>query len=305
MKSVALLVLVAIAGLAIPVNAEVRVLGVEFDPAAYSTGQVVTAIVVWDDSGTRWIPERMNSSFPDSGEDGPTILSAQTQERGGRPMLVIRFIAWKPGPGVLPSLYVGGQAFPPIPVDAVSVLPSLGRANPEPLPQLEPPGLKARVYLMVGGFLLTVLVSIFVAFRLIPWLRALRAHWAFRRARREFGSVLAYLRESSGGADAWAVLGTALKRYLGTRSEVDFLPLTPREIAGLPLESVPGAVGPDAAVILSVGEFVRFGGSTDGDLPAALALAEALAETIEAAVAADSPKSGFSAAGMGAPGGRP
>ena len=146
--------------------------------------------------------------------------------------------------------------------------------------------MRSRLYLFAGAALALGFFALFAALKLLPWLRALLAHWAFLRARKEFDGVLAYLREAGErGADAWAVLARALKRYLGSRSSVDFLPLTSGEIASLPLDRVAGGVLPDVAAILSAGDYLRFGAREAGDLSAALDLATALADRLEAAIA--------------------
>jgi hypothetical protein len=264
--------------------AEARVLGVEFDPPDFTVGQEVTMTLSWDAAGRHWQPERLSDGLPQSA-DGPTLLWAETSERQGRPSLSVRFIAWQPGASVLPALSLSGREFPPVTLEAASMLDRVGRAAPEPFAQLEPGGLRSRLYLLAGSVLLFCLLALFAAMKMLPWLRALMAHWAFLRARKEFDGVIRYLRDAGEqGADAWAVLARALKRYLGSRSTVDFLPLTSGEIASLPVERVAGGVLPDAAAILSAGDYLRFGARASGDLSAALDLASSLADRLERAL---------------------
>ncbi len=276
----ATLVAVLLAG-AVSAHAEVRVLGVEFDPPEFTVGQEVTMSLSWDAAGQHWQPERISEGLPVSA-NGPTLLWAETFERRGRPVLSIGFIAWQPGVSALPALRLSGREFPSIPLKAVPILNSVGRAAPEPFAQLEPGGLRSQLYLMAGSALALGLFALFAALKLLPWLRALLAHWAFLRARKEFDGVLRYLRDAGEqGADAWAVLSRALKRYLSSRSTVDFLPLTSGEIASLPLDRVVGGVLPDAAAILIAGDYLRFGARDPGNLSAALDLASALADRLE------------------------
>jgi hypothetical protein len=269
---------------ALSAYAEVRVLGVEFDPPDFTVGQEVTMTLSWDAAGKHWQPERLSDGLPESA-NGPTLLWAETFERRGRPALSVRFIAWRPGAGALPALSLSGREFPPITLEAASILDRVGRAAPEPFAQLEPGGLRSRLYLLAGSALLFCLFALFAALKLLPWLRALMAHWAFLRARKEFDGVIQYLRDAGEqGADAWAVLARALKRYLGSRSALDFFPLTSSEIAALPVEKVAGGVLPDAAAILSAGDYLRFGARASGDLYAALDLASSLADRLERAL---------------------
>ncbi len=265
--------------------AETRVLGVEFDPPEFTVGQEVTMSLSWDAAGERWLPERISEGLPVSA-NGPSLLWAETLERRGRPVLSVRFIAWQAGTSALPALSLSGREFPPVAIEAASLLDSLGRAAPEPFAQLEPSGLRSRLYLFAGAVLALALFALFAAFKLLPWLRAFLAHWAYLRARKDFDGVLQYLRDAGEqGSDAWAVLSRALKRYLGSRSSVDFLPLTSGEIASLPADRVAGGVLPDAAAILSAGDYLRFGARAAGDLFSALDLASALADRLEAALA--------------------
>ena len=264
--------------------ADVRVLGVDFEPSSFLPGDPASAVVRFDPMGIPWIEDEATSGLPAPEGDGPVIASVRIERRSGAPALVVSFTAWKPGPGRLPPLSVGGLSFPPLLFEASSALSGGDRSAPSPLPQLEPPGLRRRVYLTVGSMLILLLASILAVTRLRPWLTGLAGLWERAVARRRFESVLEYLEKTGGGGpDAWAVLCGALRRYAGAKSGLDWSPLTASEAARLPSTCLPGGARP-LADVLAAGDRVRFAGRPDEDLGAALATARAVVERVESGV---------------------
>ncbi len=292
--------LAAIACIAcLPLPAEVRILSVEFDPPLYVSGELTRAYVAWDDAGVAWSPTVREDGFPEPSPTGPVIRSATLATRSGRAVLSVEFTPWRPGPGTLPPLSVGGVSFPPIPLETASALAGHEGWVPSPLPQLEPEGQRTRVYLLVAALLALAALAGFASLRLMPWLRLLLGRWTFARARREFDALLDYLLEADrDGPDAWALLCSGLRRYLGTRSGANIQALTPGELRSLAPGALPEGAAGEAAAILERGDRIRFAGEAGGGLAAALAAARPLADRVEEALR--QPASG-TAAGRGSP----
>lgn len=266
-------------------GAQSRVLAVEFEPKAYFIGQEAAAVVFFDAAGLELKPTR-RSDFPEPGPGRPRILSVELGERRGRPALIIRFTAWLPGPSELPPISVGGVDIPSVKIEAASALAAFGRDPPRPLPQREPPGLRRRLYLAGGVFLLAVAAAFAVAFIGLPWFRRLAALWAFSRVRRDFDGRLAFIRERGGdGPEAWALLCRALRRLLSARSGLNFEALCAGEVAALPETTLAAPILPEASALLLAGDYLRFGGRGGGELTAALDLAEELADRMDDAYA--------------------
>lgn len=279
----ALAVLLAAAGLR--AGAQSRVLAVEFDPKTYFIGQEATAVVFFDAAGLELKPAR-RSDFAEPGPGQPRILSAELGERRGRPALIVRFAAWLPGPSALPPISVGGVDIPSVKVEAASALAAYGREPPRLLPQREPPGLRRRLYLAGGVFLLAVAAAFAVAFIGLPWFRRLLALWAFSRVRSDFDGRLAFIRDRGGdGPEAWALLCRALRRFLSARSGLNFEALCAGEVASLPKATLAAPILPEASALLLAGDYLRFGGRGGGELQAALDLAEELADRLDDAYA--------------------
>lgn len=279
----ALAVLLAAAGL--QAGAQSRVLAVEFDPKTYFIGQEATAVVFFDAAGLELKPTR-RSDFPEPGPGQPRILSAELAERRGRPALIVRFAAWLPGPSALPPISAGGVDIPSVKVEAASALAAYGRDPPRPLPQREPPGLRRRLYLAGGVFLLAAAAASAVVFIGLPWFRRLLALWAFSRVRSDFEGRLAFIRERGGdGPEAWALLCRALRRYLSARSGRNFEALCAGEVAALPEATLAAPILPEASALLLAGDYLRFGGRGGGELTAALELAGELADRLDEAYA--------------------
>lgn len=279
----ALAVLLAAGGLR--AGAQSRVLAVEFDPKTYFVGQEATAVVFFDAAGLELKPAR-RSDFPEPGPGQPRILSAELGERRGRPAIIVRFAAWLPGPAELPPISVGGVDIPSVKVEAASALAAFGRDPPRPQPQREPPGLRRRLYLAGGVFLLVAAAAFAVAFIGLPWFRRLLALWAFSRVRSDFNGRLAFIRERGGdGPEAWALLCRALRRYLSARSGRNFEALCAGEVAALPEATLAAPILPEASALLLAGDYLRFGGRGGGELRTALELAGELADRLDEAYA--------------------
>ncbi|MDX9957583.1 MAG: hypothetical protein RBT68_03995 [Spirochaetia bacterium] len=279
------LVLVAIClGLATAVPAQLRVTGTEFDPPDFVPGDRVSLVARFDASGLSWDDVRKTEDFPEPGEAGPTVLSAVIERRSGTPVLVVQFIPWMAGRGQLPALVVGGLSFPAIPFEAMS---SLGTdlAPPVPRPQLEPPGLRVRVY-VASGLLLAFLVGILMFVSVVlPWLRRLMARWTFARIRREFDARLALLEGHSGEAsDAWALLCSSLRWFLEARTGLPWRSMTPAEAEAVRAASIGPDLVAEASRLLLQGDEVRFAGRLGADLPAGLSGARAIADRVDQAL---------------------
>lgn len=264
-------------------GAEARVLSISFVPPTYVSGDRVEAYVTWDDAGIAWYPISQDSGFPAPADGGPVLRSARLETRGGKPVLVAVFTPWRPGESSLPPISLGGVSFPPIALDTASALAGSEGFVPRPWPQLEPEGLRARVYAMSALALALCLLGLAAFLKARPWLRRLADQWAQARARKDLEAILDFLGKSPDGSasDSWAVLCSALRRFLGARSGTDFSALTPREVADLPPDSVPDGGASDAAVILGAGDEARFAGQSDLGLPEALALTRSLADRVE------------------------
>jgi hypothetical protein len=257
---------------------------VEFDPPYFVAGQGVAMYARLDAGTSSWRAETLSSGLP-GGQDGdPRILSASLLERSGAPLLVVRFVAWRPGQGSLPSMNVGGLVTPPLKYSCSSALAEAGTEPPQPIGQLDPPGLFARLYLIGGLALVSAIVSVIGAARFVPWLRLLKARKAFARVRRDYDELLSRLGRGKGSAAAWAELCAGLRLFLSRRTGLDWLALTSVEAARLPPDCVPGEVQPAAAAILSMGDEARFAGRLDIDLGEALMNARSVGDRLDAAL---------------------
>ncbi len=257
---------------------------VEFDPPSFVPGQGVSMYARLDAGTASWRVETVSSGLP-VGQDGfLRILSASLLERSGAPLLVVRFVAWHPGQGSIPSMTVGGLVTPPLKYTCSSALAEGGTEPPEPIGQLDPPGLFPRLYLIGGLALVSAIVLAIGAARIVPWLRLLKARKAFASVRRDYDELLGRLERSRGDASAWAELCTGLRLFLSRRTDLDWLALTSVEAAELPLDCVPGDIQPAAAAILSMGDEARFAGRLDVDLGLALAAARSVGDRLDAAL---------------------
>ncbi|MBU0928491.1 MAG: hypothetical protein KKA67_12135, partial [Spirochaetes bacterium] len=152
MRPLLALSLVALASVVAPGSASAQgaVVGaVEFSPATFAPGEAVTAYAALDPGASPWFAESIVSRVDSGGEpggpdgglsdDAPRVLSAAVEKRSGRPVLVVRFAAWRAGPGFLPEMKLGGLSIPRIRFDCSSVLAAADARAPEPFPQLDPP----------------------------------------------------------------------------------------------------------------------------------------------------------------------
>ena len=270
---------------AVAVPAELRVTGLEFDPPDFVPGDRVSLVARFDPAGLPWDDARVAAGFPDPGETGPTILSAAVERRSGAPVLVVVFIPWQAGRGQVPALSVGGLAFPALPYGAGSAL-GADLSAPVARPQLEPPGLRFRVY-MVTGLLLSIAVAalVFVS-AVLPWFRRLMARWGFARIRREFDARLALLDGYSGAREeAWALLCSSLRWVLEARTALPWLSMTPAEAAAVRDASISPELVAQSSRVLLEGDQVRFAGRQDADLHSGLSGARNIADRLDQALA--------------------
>ncbi|MFH2114958.1 MAG: hypothetical protein ABIJ86_10690 [Spirochaetota bacterium] len=267
------------------VQAELRVTGTEFEPPEFVPGDRVSLVARFDPDGLSWDDARETAGFPDPGEAGPTVLSAAIERRSGAPVLIVVFIPWRAGRGQLPALGVGGLAFPVIAFEAMSAL-GADLAPPVAWPQLEPPGLRIRVYI-VSGLLLAIVVGILLFMSVVlPWLRRLMARWSFIRIRREFDARLVLLDGDTGVvADAWALLCSSLRWFLEARTSLPWLCMTPSESAAVREASIPPELVSEASRLLHEGDEVRFAGRQDADLSAGLSSARSIADRLDQVLA--------------------
>lgn len=267
--------------------AQAGVVGVpEFDPPTFKPGQAVTVYALVDPAGAPWTEEALSSGLPaPSSIDAPALLSASLRSRSGMPLLVVRFVPWRPGSGVVPSLTVGGLSTPPLRFSCASALADGNDAPPEYAGQLEPAGFRLKLYLSGGAALAACVAAVLAAAKLVPAIRELARRRAFAAARSEFDAALAALASARGGPDDWAVLCSCLRRFVGARAGADWSALTSGEAAAMPKESLPGEVQPEASAVLSMGDRARFSGAGE-DFGRALALAAEIGARLDEAMAA-------------------
>jgi hypothetical protein len=257
----------------------------EFDPPSFVPGQVVGLYARLDAGAALWRAETVASDLRGTKDDGPRILSASLMERSGAPLLVVRFVAWRPGQGSIPSMSVGGLVTPPLKYSCSSALAEGGTEPPQAIGQLDPPGLFPRLYLIGGLALLSTVALVIGAAKLVPWLRRLKARKTFARVRREYDALLARLEGGRGSTAAWTELCAGLRLFLSRRTGLDWMAITSVEAAALPADCAPGQVQPAAAAILAMGDEARFAGRTGLDLNQALASARSIGERLDSALA--------------------
>lgn len=270
---------------ALAAGAQELVVGpLEFSPLSFVPGVVVTAVAILDPGASPWFAEAVESGFPEPGESAPRVLSVALEKRKGSPLLVVRFVAWRAGPGYLPDMSVGGLDIPRLRFDCGSALADGDLGAPEPLPQLNLPGLYTRLYVLAGLLLVAVIAGITAATRAAPWFRAFKARRAYARARREFDELLDRLAAAPAGPAAWAELCAGLRNFAGLRMDTDLNAMTASEVLALPAGSVPGGVGAELAGILAMGDEARFAGKRDVRPGAGVELARSVAARIDEAL---------------------
>ena len=283
MKPLALLALCL--ALVCSVSAELRVTGLEFDPPDFVPGDKVSLVARFDPGGLPWNDARELGGFPEPEEAGPTVLSAAVERRSGAPVLVVVFIPWKAGRGQLPPLNVGGLVFAAIAYEAKSAL-GADLTAPKAKPQLEPPGLRFRVY-VATGLLLAVLVGVLVfVSAVLPWFRRLMGRWAFNRIRQEFDARLALLEGDAVAMDTgWAMLCSSLRWFLEARTALPWLSMTPVEAGAVQDAAIGSELVSESALILLEGDEVRFAGKLNADLSSGLSAAKSIADRLDQVLA--------------------
>jgi hypothetical protein len=266
---------------------------VEFSPASFVVGEVVTVYARLLVGSDTWKEETVSSGFPEPGASGAQLVSLALERRSGDPLLIIKFVPWQAGPGLLPELVVGGIGIPRVRFECTSAL--TGTELPVSQPQLDPHGLYARLYILGGIFLVMVIAGILLVARARPWWQAIVGKWAFAKARREFDALLDELErvaaKPSGQvrtgkvAPEWAALCGGLRKFLGSRAGFDWSALTAMEVSALPLDAPTGIVVKESAEILYLGDQARFAGATGLDLKSTVAAARAMAKKLDDALA--------------------
>jgi len=274
-------------GLAVPAE----LAQVEFSPATFVPGEVVTVFARLLVGSNTWKEETVSSGFPEADASSVRILSVALEKRSGEPLLVIRFVPWQAGPGQMPEFVVGGIGIPRVRFECASALAAGGAAVPLAQAQFDPPGLYARIYILGGIFLVIVIAGIVAFTKARPWWQALLARWAFTKARREFDALLDEIEKAaaktlalgSTGAVApeWAALCGGMRKFLGFRAGYDWSALTAMEVSALPLDAPTGIVVKESAEILTMGDQARFAGATGLDLRSAVTAARALAKKLD------------------------
>jgi len=279
-----LLALVFLAGSAVIASAQGVVTGMpEFSPPVFVPGEAVTVIAMVDPGTLPWTVATIPTGFTEAGESGPQVLSVALENRKGSPLLVVRFIAWRAGPGYLPAITIGGLDMPRIRFDCQSTLTEGNFEAPEPMPQLDMPGLYTKLYVLAGLLLVAALAGIAAVTKVAPWFRAFKARRAYARARREFDELLDRLDKASAGPAAWAALCAGLRTFAGLRMDADLSAMTASEVLRLPAGTVPGDACGDLAGILAMGDEARFAGNRDLQPASGIRLARALADRIDSA----------------------
>lgn len=261
---------------------------IETSPAVFVPGDTVTLYARLAAPAGAWRPERLEyavlardeAASPAPPALEPVVLAATLENDGGRPRLVVRFIPWAAGELALPELAIGGLLVPRLNLRCASALASGDARPPVALPQLDPPGLFTRLYLISGLVLVLALAGAVLGLKALPAFQAFRARRAFARARRDFDEAIAGL--SGCEPAAWAALSTALRRFSGLRADLDLLPLTPGEVLALDPGALPGETRDELADLLARGDEVRYGARRDIDVAAAVASALALADRMDA-----------------------
>lgn len=261
----------------------------EFFPVRFLPGQTVTLLARIETGGADFGAEAMSGGFPDSGASGPVIVSAVIEKRREGPFLVIKFVPWKAGPGFLPAFSLGGFSVPRLRFECDSALAEGDLSAPEPLPQLEYPGLYARIYVAAGLALVALVGLLGFAGKALPWLRTLKARRAFSKARKDFDELLDRLGGRDSAADdtaAWAELCSGARRFAGLRAGSELEALTASELAALPPDLVPGGARDGLALLVAAGDSARFAGLRGLGLDEWLRAARQMAESIDEACAA-------------------
>jgi hypothetical protein len=288
MRRLCLLIALALhAGATGSVFAQGIVLGSpEFSPPVFMPGEAVTVLAMVDPGVLPWTVSAVSSGLPEAGTSGPQVLSVALEKRKGSPLLVVRFVAWTAGPGYLPEMNVGGLDIPRIRFQCQSALADGGLEAPEPLPQLDLPGLYTKIYVLAGLLLVAVIAGVAAVTKVSPWFRAFKARRAYKRARRELDELLDRLAAAAAGPAVWAELCAGLRRFAGLRMGADLSAMTASEVLALPAGTVPGAAGGDLAGILSMGDEARFAGRQDVRPGAGVELARSVADRIDEALLA-------------------
>lgn len=286
-----LFALAILAASAVSVSAQGVATGTpEFSPPVFVPGEVVTVIALIDPGTLPWTVATIPSGFTEGGEAGPQVLSVALENRKGSPLLVVRFVPWRAGPGYLPGMTIGGLEIPRIRFDCQSALTDGNFEAPEPMPQLDMPGLYTKLYVLAGLLLVAVLAGIAAVTKVSPWFRVFKARRAYARARREFDELLDRLAKASAGPAVWAELCAGLRTFAGIRTGTDLSAMTASEVQCLPAGTVPGDARGDLAGILAMGDEARFAGNRNLQPASGIRLARALADRIDAALlAAEAP----------------
>lgn len=281
---VALIALAVQMAVTVPVSSQGVIVGAtEFSPPEFLPGEAVTAVAMLDPGALPWSPATLETGLTEDGESAAQVLSVALEKRKGSPALVVRFVAWRAGPGYLPETTIGGLEIPRIRFECWSALAEGNFKAPEPMPQLNLPGLYPRIYALAGLLLVAAIAGVTVMTKATPWFRAFMARKAYLRARREFDELLDRLGAAAAGPAAWAALCAGLRAFAGLRAGIDLSAMTASEVLSLPAGAVPGNAAVDLAGILAMGDEARFAGRTDVKIEAGIGMARSVADRIDEA----------------------
>ncbi len=280
--------------------AELKLVSTEFSPSVFTAGTRVQAFTRLE-LVSGMLPEgTQKNAIEGSGGLEPSIHETTITREGKYFLYSISFTPWEPGAGMLPSLSLGTEILPTIPIQTATALEA-DASLPSPRPQREPEGLRVRVYLFAGLLLLSVFTCIFAALALPRIVSAFFAGRGILRARKLLFQVFSDLeKRSDSGPDSWMRLCNALRRYIGFRIDLGISPslltvplaaLTAREFAKLPADSLPGGIHDELSAILLRSDMVRWAGYIDGGIPQAVRKAREAVEMLEAALSEKQKKS--------------
>ncbi|MBN1241651.1 MAG: hypothetical protein JXA15_02965 [Spirochaetales bacterium] len=265
----------------------VTVLSADLLPARRFPGDLVEARLAFDPGLSRPVEAGIVFPEPPPGfREATELVEAVLTRADGRWTCVVRFRVWESGALELPAFTVGDCSFPSLAVSVESALSAFGRSDPLPAAQLEVTGTRALVLGAAGTLLLLVSLALVVAFRILPWLRALMAEWRSGRTRRELLSAIAWLERRGDeleAAAAWALLSSRVRAWLTHAAFPAVAALTARELASARPEPFAAEAWDPLARLLARSEAVRFAGRAAGraELAAACAAARAALETWE------------------------
>ncbi len=283
-KGLAILLACAASVLSAPAESRFHILSTTVVPARPYVGDVVECSVTFD-AGSAALEEGPLAPPPMGTDPDVELVDAGLRRKAGAWVYTARFIAWVPGPAAVPGAGFAEGAIGDVLVDIASALEDFGRSPPRFGDPLELKGTRLLVWSLAGSVLAAAVLAGSLAFGFLPWMKRMRKLWREGRAGRDFAGFLDYLDTTAAdlsAEDVWALLSSALRRYLGERTHCPYPALTAREAASAAPENLPADAASEAAAILAEGEAVRFARARPGGNPAAaITRARALMARVE------------------------